>query len=269
MNNTSSARIVPDLASESLPISHDTALSVSELSLSDTHLWDDYVQQAQGATFFHRAGWKRVIENAFGHQCPYLVAKRGSEIVGVLPLVHVKSILFGNSLASNAFCETGGVLASTPEAAAVLLEAACNLADRLQVDALELRNRVPSGLDLPTKDLYVNFRKELHADPEENLKAIPRKQRAMVRKGIKAGLQSELNHDWKRVYRVYAESVRNLGTPVFSARYFQLLAEEFGSDCHALTVTHEGQDIAAVLSFKFWYGNSAVLWRKHYSCSGT
>lgn len=242
-------------------------LQIRELAAPDFGRWDAYVNEAPDATFFHRAGWKTVLEQAFGHASDYLYAERDGRIEGILPLGQIKSLLFGNTLVSLPFCVYGGIVASNDEAASELRRAACELAQRRRVDALELRNRQPSGSGWPVKGLYVTFRKEIDPDPEQNLKAIPRKQRAMVRKGIKAGLVSEEDGGWERLYRVYSESVRNLGTPVFPAKYFRILREVFGDDCRVLMITHEGQDIAGVMSFYFrdevlpYYGGSISLAR--------
>ncbi|HEB97830.1 MAG TPA: FemAB family PEP-CTERM system-associated protein [Sedimenticola thiotaurini] len=242
-------------------------LQIRELGEADFGRWNACVERAPDATFFHLAGWKRVLERAFGHPTHYLYAEREGRVEGILPLARVRSLLFGDMLVSTPFCVYGGIVAENDEAAAGLRQAACDLADRLRVDSLELRNLQPSGLDWPTKSLYVTFRKQIDPDPEVNLKAIPRKQRAMVRKGIKAGLQSEHDDGWRRLYRVYSESVRNLGTPVFPQRLFQVLREEFGDACEVLMVTHEGRDIAGVMSFYFrdqvlpYYGGSIALAR--------
>ena len=109
------------------------------------------------------------------------------------------------------FCVYGGIVAESAEAGAILRVAACEYAESLKVDALELRNQYPSDSGWPVKELYYTFRKAIDADDEVNLKAIPNRQRAMIRKGIKAGLHSEWDDDIERLYRVYAESVRNLG----------------------------------------------------------
>ncbi len=237
-------------------------LKVVELADTEFVRWDAFVATCPEATFFHRAGWKTVLESAFGHSTHYLYVERDGEIEGLLPLAQVKSWLFGNTLSSLPFCVYGGILASNDEARSTLREAACQLARRLKVDALEMRNIHPSGEDWPTKMLYATFRKEIDADAEVNLKAIPRKQRAMVRKGIEAGLISETDAGWQRLYRVYAESVRNLGTPVFPARYFRILREVFQSDCDVLMITDGQHDIAGVMSFYFkdqvlpYYGGS-------------
>ncbi|HHH37961.1 MAG TPA: FemAB family PEP-CTERM system-associated protein [Sedimenticola sp.] len=237
-------------------------LQVHELNMRDAERWDAFVDSAPAATFFHRAGWKTVLERGMGHQGRYLYAEEGGEIRGILPLGQIKSLLFGNQLISTPFCVYGGIVSASDEAAERLRESACRLAGELGVDALELRNLQPSGAGWPEKELYVTFRKEISSDHDANMKAIPRKQRAMVRKGIKAGLTSESDPGWRRIYRVYAESVRNLGTPVFPGRLFAQLREVFGDACQVLMVTHQGQDIAGVMSFYFrdqvipYYGGS-------------
>lgn len=243
------------------------AVTVQQLTSADYARWDQFVKESVEGTFFHLSGWKEVIEQAFGYEVYFLYSERAGKITGVLPLGHVKSVLFGNSLSSVPFCVYGGVIAGDDQSAMMLRQAACRLADKLAVDALELKNRVPSNQGWPVKELYVTFRKEISPDPEENLKAIPRKQRAMVRKGIKAGLSAEIVEGCDRFYRIYSESVRNLGTPVMPLKYFQLLREIFGSDCDVLMVTHEGKDIAGVMSFYFrdevlpYYGGSIPLAR--------
>jgi FemAB-related protein (PEP-CTERM system-associated) len=213
--------------------------------------WDDYVQANSDATFFHQSGWQTVIESAFGHKTYFLYVEENSEITGILPLVHVNSLLFGNSLVSSAFCVYGGVVANDEETALLLDKEACRLAEELGVDALEMRNRVQKNPERPYKELYVTFRKELDSDVEKNMLAIPRKQRAVIRKGIDAGLTSSIDENVDRLHLAYSESVRNLGTPVFSKKYFQILKDVFGEQCEILTVDLNGQLIASVMNFYF------------------
>ena len=228
-------------------------LRIGELDEHRLDEWDSFVADCPEATFFHRAGWKRVIERSFGHRTHYLYAERSGAIEGLLPLVHIKSAIFGKSLISNAFCVYGGPVAATDGARSALDSAARSLAERLDVDFLEYRHVEPHSYPgaIEKSDLYVTFRKSIDPDVEKNMLAIPRKQRAMVRKAQKFGLQSEIDGDCNRMHAVYAESVRNLGTPVFSRRYFNELKREFGDDCEVLVVTHEGRPASAVLSFYF------------------
>jgi len=229
--------------------------------------WDRFVLEAEGATFFHRAGWKAVLEKAFGHRTHFLYAEQDGAIVGVLPLAQVKSWLFGHSLSSLPFCVYGGIVAESDEASRALRDEACRLAESLRVDALELRNTQPGDAGWPVKELYYTFRKAIEPDDDANLKAIPNRQRAMIRKGIKEGLQSEWDEGTARLYAVYAESVRNLGTPVFAEKYLRVLREVFKDDCSVLMITHEGRDVAGVMSFYFrdevlpYYGGSTAVAR--------
>jgi len=226
-------------------------VSIQPLSPDDAARWDAYVLAHPQATFFHRAGWQTVIERAFGHTTHYLQAVRGGKLVGVLPLAEIDSWLFGHSLGSLPFCAYGGILADDPVAERALDEAAQALAIRLQVGAYECRNQTTRHADWPCKDLYVTFRKSIDPEVEANMTAIPRKQRAMVRKGIKAGLASEIDADTQRFFAAYSASVHRLGTPVFSRRFFELLKAEFGEDCELLTITLNGQLISSVMSFYF------------------
>ena len=230
-------------------------LNVKTFDYADAALrkrWDDFVFACPSATFFHRAGWQRVLREVFRHPTYYLYAERGGAIEGVLPLAHVKSLLFGNGLVSLPFAVYGGVAAVSEEAASLLEQEAEKLAIRLRVEHLELRCIERRHADWPTQDLYVTFRKEILADDEANMLAIPRKQRAMVRKGIKNGLLAEVDADVERFFRLYADNVHRHGTPAMPKRYFQALREEFGADCDVLTVlAPDGQLLSSVLSFYF------------------
>ena len=225
----------------------------------DTTAWDSFVQARPDATFFHLAAWRRVIEAAFGHRAHYLTAEQDGAIVGVLPLVEVKTRLFGHNLISNPFCVYGGPLAADAEAARALVQHAAGLRERLGATSCELR-----FLQKPAEDwldagwqargaLYVTFRRAITADDEANLKAIPRKQRAVVRKGIERGLSARTDRNVDALHAVYAQSVRNLGTPVFARTYFRLLAEAFGEALDVVTISDGGRDVASVMNF-YWRG---------------
>jgi FemAB-related protein (PEP-CTERM system-associated) len=225
-----------------------------------------------GGTFFHRAGWARVIETAFGHATHYCFTERDGVISAVLPLARVNTLLFGDTLISNPFCVYGGPLAADAESEAALIAHAEALLVRTGASALEFRHRAPvvhgaaSGW-IERPDLYVTFRKTIDSDHERNMKAIPRKQRAMVRKGIQNGLSSTASRDVAVLHRIYAESVRNLGTPVFSRRYFQILLDVFGDALDIVTIMDQEAPIASVMNFYFrdevlpYYGGGSAAAR--------
>jgi FemAB-related protein (PEP-CTERM system-associated) len=227
------------------------ALRIEPLLADDTIAWDNFVTAHPDGTFFHLSAWAKVLQRAFGHASHNLIAKHAGNIVGVLPLARVRSVLFGDALASTPFCVYGGALAQSAAIRTALENRAAELAEQLQVDHLELRNTVKTRDDWPVKELYFTFRKPLDADPEKNLLAIPRKQRAEVRAGIKNNLQVEFDTDTARLYAIYSTSVRALGTPVFARKYFDVLREEFGSACELATVVHQGQPVASLMTFWF------------------
>ena len=226
--------------------------AVRAFQASDERCWDEFVQASAEGTFFHLSAWKRVIERAFGHRTYYLLCERAGVVTGVLPLTHVKSLLFGSSLISNAFGVHGGPIAADTESLRLLEGEAIRLMDVLGIPVLELRGFSHTRGDWPSRaDLYVNFTRPIDPAVDKNLKLIPRKQRAMIRKAQGMGLASEVDAKVDRLYPVYAESVRNLGTPVFGKSYFRILREEFADCSDIVTVTSNGKAVASVLNFYF------------------
>jgi FemAB-related protein (PEP-CTERM system-associated) len=239
--------------------------------------WDAFVMSRPEATFFHLAAWRAVIGRAFRHKPYYVLAEQDGAIVGVLPLVRVKTLLFGDTLISNPFCVYGGILAVDDAASRALADHAAWLRARMGSAAVELRY-----LDAPREGwlgeawvarpaLYVTFRRAIVADEAANLKAIPRKQRAVVRKAIERGLSASVDGDVDTLHAIFARSVRNLGTPVFAKRYFRILAEAFGSSMDILTVRDGGRPVASVMNFYFrdqvipYYGGGTEAARR---CGG-
>jgi FemAB-related protein (PEP-CTERM system-associated) len=213
--------------------------------------WDAFVAEHPEGGWFHRAGWRRVVTRAYGHRTPYLLARRGSEVRGILPLVHVRSPLFGQALISTGFGVHGGILAADTEAAVRLAEEATHLGERLGVAYVELRGGPNAPGWQARSDLYATFERELPADEAQNLKAIPRKKRADVRKSLTTGLSVETGCAVDLFWRIYAESVRNLGTPVFSQHFARAILSEFPNDVELSVVRQGEQPLAALMSFYF------------------
>ena len=230
-------------------------MDIKRLSVGDADTaarWDAFVLACPEATFFHRAGWQRVLRSVYRHTTWFLYAEVDGRIVGVLPLAQVKSLLFGHSLVGLPFTVYGGVAAIEPAAVQALEGEAQGLARQLGVEHLELRNVQRRHQDWPLQDLYVTFRKEILPDEDANLLAIPRKQRAMVRKGIKNALRSEIDPGVDRFFAMFADNVHRHGTPAMPRRWFQALRDEFGDDCEVLTVvTADGRPVSSVMSFYF------------------
>ncbi|ABK43110.1 conserved hypothetical protein [Magnetococcus marinus MC-1] len=213
--------------------------------------WDRFVEAAAGGSFFHLAGWQRLLSGLYKHPTYYLYGQRDGQVVGVLPLARVRSRLFGDALISTPFCVYGGVVAQDLQVQEALLDEARWLTARLNVAHLELRSVTPLDDGWINKPLYATFRKPIVAEPAANLREIPRKQRAEVRRGIQAGLVTRLLQNPDPCYRIYAESLRNLGTPVFARAHFQTLKQIFAERCEVAVVEQHGVAVSGVLSFYF------------------
>ncbi len=218
----------------------------------DEARWDGFVLAHPDGTFFHRSAWRKIFKDVFALEPHYLLAEREGKFVGVLPLVYQRSFLFGNALMSSPFCVEGGPLAVDAVADCALTSAAIALQDQMKVPSVEFRTmRARHEGWIVKKELYATFAGPISADDKTNLLAIPRKQRAVVRKTLESALVSTVDTGVDRLFHVYAQSVRNLGTPVFSKRYFAELKRVFGPDCDIVVITNEGRPVSAVLNFYY------------------
>lgn len=223
---------------------------------TDARAWDDFVLAHPQGTFSHLTGWKRVFEKAFGHRSFYLVAENtGSPetIQGVFPLFAIKSVLFGRSMVSVPFLTYGGILADDDTVRDALFHEASRITAEARLDYLEIRNETEPLGSLPVKDLYYGFKREISSDPDDNLKAIPRKSRRMVRQAMTKGLDARFGGKelLDTFYELFAFNYRSLGTPVFSKRYLRILLEEFQDASSVLVIEKDGRPLSGVISLYF------------------
>lgn len=215
---------------------------------------EGFLARHHGASAFHRPCWFVSVARATGNRALALVQERGGEIVAFLPLDAIHSPVFGRLLASSGFAVGGGLL-TTPDAdEGAVFGALEELALRLACPSIELRGGVlPEALGGWThkRESHCNFARALAADDEAELLAIPRKQRAEVRKGLAGDLQIETGRgerDRAAHYAVFAESYRNLGTPVFPRALLDSVIDGFGDDADILTVRHGRKPVASVIT---------------------
>jgi FemAB-related protein (PEP-CTERM system-associated) len=225
-----------------------------------------YVRAHPQATSFHLPQWSRAVERGTGQRAYYLVAEQAGAVRGVLPLTEIRSRLFGDALVSAGFATGGGPLADDDATALALADAAWDLAGLLGCATAELRGgAVPAGW-LASAGVYANFTRDLPAEEDALLGLIPRRQRAEVRRALASTLETSAGSDRRHRdahYRVYAESVRNLGTPVFPRALFEAALDEFGDAADILVVWKDGRPMAALLNFyhnsvcqPFWGGGT-------------
>jgi len=214
---------------------------------------DAFVASSPNATAFHRPAWMLSVSKACGHEWCYLIAEddRGA-LTGILPLHLIHSALFGRALVSSGFAVDGGIISDNDQAIRLLADEAWRFAERHSFPTVELRGGADPGDQWQyCEGVYAGFMVALADDDESQLLAIPRKQRAEVRKGLNNDLTVRIGTEVQERadhYAVYAESVRNLGTPVFPRALFDAVLDGFGEDADILTVHHKGTPVASVLS---------------------
>jgi FemAB-related protein (PEP-CTERM system-associated) len=215
---------------------------------------DGYVVEHPQSTLFHRPQWSRMVERGCGQRSLYLLAERAGVVVGCLPLSEIRSKLFGNALVSAGFATRGGIIADDEWIAEQLADWAWRLAQQKGLDSAELRGgKVPNGW-VQGPPTYANFDRSLPSDDEQLLKSIPKRQRAEIRRALKAQLVVSSGTDRahrEAFFQVYAESVRNLGTPVFPLALFEAALDEFGESAGIDLVPNAGRPLAAMIRFDF------------------
>jgi len=229
-------------------------MNVRAYTEGDAETWDAYVRGHPSGTVFHLLAWSDAVRQAYGHRAVHLIAWSDGRLVGVLPLFEIKSLLAGRLLVSVPYATYGGILADSDEAARALLEAAKDISQAFGAKYLELRHRETNNLDLPEIDRYDTFRKMLPQSPEEVLPSLPRKTRAAARNGIKALGENavEIGPEWlDTIYNLYCVTLRRLGSPNYSRRFFRALRARYGDDCVCLVLRDNGRLLAGVVSFVF------------------
>jgi FemAB-related protein (PEP-CTERM system-associated) len=191
--------------------------------------WDAFVRRQPGWSHFHLFGWRTVYQRVSGHECLYLAARDASnQLAGVLPLVRVKSLLFGHYLVSLPFVNYGGPLGSD-EAIRALVAEAVGLAGRDGVKLLELRNRGPLPIELPASHRKITVVLDLPPEgPDKLFKHFDSKLRAQIRRPQKEGVSVRFGPDQVApFFEVFAAHMRDLGTPTQPRKLFDTIAEQF------------------------------------------
>jgi FemAB-related protein (PEP-CTERM system-associated) len=221
-----------------------------------------FVARHGQGTPFHRPVWLEAVARGTGNGALALVGEKQGELTAYLPLSEIHSPIFGRLLSSSGFAVGGGLLLGEGVKSGALFAGAEELALRRSCPSIELRGGVlpgrRAGWTIKTES-HCGFVLPLASDDEAQLLTIPRKQRAEVRKGLEQDLTVSIGtgqEDRADHYAVYAQSVRNLGTPVFPRALFDEVLDLFGADADILTVRHHGKPVASVLSL---YHRGAVM----------
>ena len=226
----------------------------------DAKEWDDFVVSAPGWTHFHLFGWKHVVDRVFGHECIYLEARdEAGSLQGVLPLVRVRSLIFGHFLVSMPFVNYGGPL-GRPEAVATLVEHAVAMAASDRAGLLELRSRRALPIDLAVSHRKLTVLLDLPKNSEILWKHLDRKVRNHIRRGQKEELTMRFGVEQiAPFFDLFARRMRDLGTPTQPRRLFEAIAEIFPADVWFGCAYRGDKAVAGGCGFR-WNGEFEMTW---------
>lgn len=223
--------------------------------------WDTYVGGHPTASGYQTTGWRRVIARVYGYPGHYLYAEQDGQVVGVLPLAHIRTLVTGNVLVSLPFTTYGGISADSPAVAGELLEAATGLARRLGARRLELRHVEQAPVELPSKTHRVTMWLDLPPSEDALWKAFRTELRTDIRRRLKDGLEVRVGgrEEVESFYRVFVANMRDLGTPPYAKAFFSTILAEWPGSSWVATCYHRGAPVASgfLLGFR---GTLEIPW---------
>lgn len=223
--------------------------------------WDRFVTRAPGASFAHLAAWRDVLAGVYGHRARYLVATGDDGAwLGALPLVEVRSRLFGRHLVSMPLLNHGGAV-GTPEARVRLAEYAAEEARRSGARSLVLRDRDVVTCDVPEARFKVTVLLDLPDSPdvlwEDGLRS---KLRSQIRRAMKEAMVVRFGPDQRAAFHhVYARNMRDLGTPAHPIGLFDAIARAMGEHAVFGAVYWRDAPVAAGCGF-LWRDTFEMTW---------
>ena len=214
-------------------------------------VWDTFAAAQSGYTHFHRLRWRAVMERTFGHECVYLAARDAEgKLAGVLPLVRVRSVVFGHYLVSMPFLNYGGPL-GTDLGIRALVDEATELARREKVKLLEMRSSIALPIGLPVSHRKITVLLDLPSAPEALLNGFAAKLRSQIRRPRKEGVTVAFGQaQVETFYAVFSRHMRDLGTPTQSLTFFREIANQFPDDCWFATAYLAGRPVAGGCGFR-------------------
>lgn len=214
----------------------------------DRNKWDSYLINTPKATCYHQMGWKEVIEKSFGHTTWYFLSEdRNNRIDGILPLVQLKSALFGNYMVSLPYFNYGGVCADSDEIRNNLMISAVKCANDNNAEHIELRHTQAMDNDWQAKTSKVSMRLEIPQNSDKLWEMFPSKLRSQIQRPLKEGMYAKLGREecLDDFYAIFSINMRDLGTPVYSKAFFRYILRAFPQSTWICTVSTKNRQPVA------------------------
>jgi serine/alanine adding enzyme len=241
-----------------------TDIRIRTCGEEDRERWDDFVSTHSDCSSYHRWSWKQVFQEVFEWPAIYLIAEENDKVCGILPLIWQKCLL-RSYLSSMPHLKGGGIVAERPDIEKSLFASAVESAQRMNATYLELRQLAPHGLPLASRDDKVGAVMEIEADSEARMRRLDKKTRNLVRKSLTFGMEAEVGGPalLTEFYDVYRCNMRDLGSPVYSRRFFSEILKQFPHDT-AICVVRRGSETVAAAFLIGFRETLEVAWASSY-----
>lgn len=223
--------------------------SVRMLKEGEESLWDDYVARNNAGSIYHLSAWRYLIERLFRHESHYVyAADEGDRVTGVLPLVRLRSLLFGDYLVSMPYFNYGGAIADSPRIEQLLMERAARIAADAGCSHIEFRDTVARPASWPVRTDKVGMELILPSDVNDLWSSLGSKLRSQIKRPQReAGIEVvHGGHDLLgEFYQVFARNMRDLGTPVYAVAMFREILQTFPKTASIVVVRFNNRPAAA------------------------
>ncbi|MHC4414587.1 MAG: FemAB family XrtA/PEP-CTERM system-associated protein [Planctomycetota bacterium] len=227
-------------------------LSVVPCDASRRRDWEDFVQHSPRTTLAHHPGWTSVVQDTFGHEPLSIMAYRAGRAVGVLPLVLVKSLVFGRFLVSSPYLTSGGIAADDEPAAEALAHEAARLGHELRVDYVEVRNDQPCPGFAHAKPDYCTLALDLDPGQDRIWDGLHESARRNVRKARRGGLDVVEGHENLGAFvEINARNMHRLGTPAHGPRFFGAIVKHVPDSHLVMARAQDGTFVGGMLLVRF------------------
>lgn len=240
-------------AKKSHPFQHCLALetlnqtvSVRLLSQDDKSLLNQFLASSHLLPS-QTPAWQEAIETAFDHKSMWVGAfDNDQRLQGVIGITVIDSPLFGRYGVSTPFLNYGGVVSVYRDVHDAIFHFLPTILAEFRLAHIEIRSLEPDLWPVVSTK-KVGMIRELPASLDVLDSDLGAKVRAQCKKAqewnpdIRCG-GVELLPDF---YRVFSENMRDLGTPVYSKRWFQAILNHPDIDAHLVVVYRHHKAISA------------------------
>ena len=230
--------------------------SIENCSQQEAEQWDQYLENHPEANFYQRYGWKEINEKNFGHECFYQAVKQDGKLIGVFPVVFIKSRIFGKILCSMPFVNFGGICSDSDSITDLLLKESEQLSKRCQANYLEIRSIKKYSDELPGSLHKISMTIDLDSDPDVLWSAFKSKHRTNIRRVYKDNVHvKQGSHELlDSFYNLLSRSWKGLGTPIYRKNYFKHILDTFPDETRIFVAYQNDTPIAT--AFNGYYKNT-------------